>query len=162
MQRLHIENDRDSFLANEIRANDKTEDVSDANPPEVDQSLVEAFGERLYGLYVQRFDPHGKVSWEDREFHEIQDQLYKWCWEHGGEGPIHPTRADGIMWEIFPESDAKLEKPIGLITVLVKAGSPRSVFRQYAGALAGVGLEGQGPGSVISWQGSAESRPTGR
>ena len=81
------------------------------------ESSVGEFSERLYELYVERFDEEGHIAWGDREFNKIREWLQWWDTRYWPRGNIHASQADGIFFKI---TNPELSAPIGLITDLVR------------------------------------------
>ena len=75
------------------------------------------FSERLYELYVERFDSEGHVAWDDREFAKVREWLQWWDTRYWQRGNIHASQADGILRKM---TNPKLTAPIGLMTDLVR------------------------------------------
>ena len=81
------------------------------------ESSFGEFSERLYDLYVERFDSEGHIAWGDREFHKVREWLRWWDTRYWQRGNIHASQADGILRKM---TNPDLTAPIGLMTNLVR------------------------------------------
>ena len=81
------------------------------------ESSFGEFSERLYELYVERFDSEGHIAWGDREFNKVREWLQWWDARYWQRGSIHASQADGILRKM---TNPDLTAPIGLMTNLVR------------------------------------------